>query len=266
MLREHRENYLESSDCSTEEKNDHPKDEEDSAKEASLVFNIARLKHANECEHRSREDKSDGCLNRKQHDGPPLSYLSDSFYIVIFVMSNSCTGRGVVFRVILCTVMSRIIPRSTLIIFFSFAFFVIGAILIFAESSLHATSCSGPALTFPAQTFAVRIADTPDARERGLSGVPRLASSTGMLFLFDESAPREFWMKEMRFPLDIVWMDEVWRVVGITRNATPDSFPTRFPSPGPAQYALEVPAGTLVEAVRPGEIARFEPCLSIERE
>jgi uncharacterized membrane protein (UPF0127 family) len=157
---------------------------------------------------------------------------------------------------------SRVIPCGTLVIFFSFAFFVVGAILLFAESSLHVNSCTGPTLVFPEQTFAVRLADTPDTRERGLSGLPRLASSTGMLFLFDESAPREFWMKEMRFPLDIVWMNESWKVVGITRNATPDSFPARFLSPGPVRYALEVPAGTLM--IREQDIARFEPCVSNE--
>lgn len=163
-----------------------------------------------------------------------------------------------------CTDMSRVIPRGALLIFLSFAFFLIGAILLFAVSSVRVTSCSGPTLTFSEQTFAVQLADTPDLRARGLSGVPRLASSTGMLFVFDESAPREFWMKEMRFPLDVVWMNEEWRVVGITRNATPDSFPARFPSPGPIRYALEVPAGTLM--VQTEEIARFDPCLSVERE
>lgn len=53
----------------------------------------------------------------------------------------------------------------------------------------------------------LEIADTVHARERGLSGRPALPKGHGMLFVFDKSGIYPFWMREMKFPLDIVWIN-----------------------------------------------------------
>ena len=90
------------------------------------------------------------------------------------------------------------------------------------------------------------IADTARLRERGLSYRDALVPGTGMIFLYDESTIRSFWMFEMRFCLDIVWIND-GRVVGAAENACPaensgDEIP-RFRSPEAVQYVLEVDAG-----------------------
>ena len=90
--------------------------------------------------------------------------------------------------------------------------------------------------------FNVIVADTQVLRTKGLSGHLKLDEKQGMLFIFDDSAMRGFWMKEMNFPLDMVWIDENLKVIGITVNATPESFPEVFQSITPVQYVLEINA------------------------
>ncbi len=50
-------------------------------------------------------------------------------------------------------------------------------------------------------------------------------------------------MKDMKFPIDVIWLDENYRVVNIVKDARPDSFPEVFKSEAPAKYILEVNAG-----------------------
>lgn len=92
----------------------------------------------------------------------------------------------------------------------------------------------------------VEIADTPERREQGLSGRERIGAD-GMLFVFDRPDRYPFWMKQMRFALDFVWIAE-GEVVEITANV-PE--PTSFDSTDLTVYRpamnismmLEIPAG-----------------------
>jgi uncharacterized membrane protein (UPF0127 family) len=98
-------------------------------------------------------------------------------------------------------------------------------------------------------TLRVEIADTAFLRTRGLSYRDGLRPGTGMLFVFSEPAIHDFWMKGMRFCLDIVWIEN-GEIIGAAQNACPepgvsDDALTRYESPGPVTYVLEVPAGWL---------------------
>jgi hypothetical protein len=88
----------------------------------------------------------------------------------------------------------------------------------------------------------VSVADTDEARQKGLSGTPSLKRGTGKLFIFDTPGIYPFWMKDMHYSLDIVWIDSQWKVVDVTVSATPESYPTTFVSSVPVQYVLEVNA------------------------
>ncbi|MEK7208672.1 MAG: DUF192 domain-containing protein [Patescibacteria group bacterium] len=90
------------------------------------------------------------------------------------------------------------------------------------------------------QKLAVEIADTDAARARGLSGRAALGANQGLLFIFDAPAEYSFWMKEMNFPIDIIWIDEHWRVADISKNVLPESFPQSFQPARPVKYVLEV--------------------------
>ena len=91
--------------------------------------------------------------------------------------------------------------------------------------------------------IAVEIADTYAERKLGLSGRDSLAEDRGMLFVFESEAALSFWMKDMRFAIDIIWLDKNSVVVDITQNAAPESYPQKFSPKSPPKYALEVPAG-----------------------
>jgi len=87
----------------------------------------------------------------------------------------------------------------------------------------------------------VSVANTPELREKGLSGTKKLADDEGMLFIFDESDYHGIWMKDMNFPIDIVWIGDDKKVIGITEGAQPNSYPhTIFEPPKPARYVLEL--------------------------
>ncbi len=87
----------------------------------------------------------------------------------------------------------------------------------------------------------VEIADTPALRSRGLSGKEELDPGYGMLFIFDETTYHQMWMMNMRFPIDIIWVSEDLKVVGIERDLQPSNDPNqkRVRPPVPVRYAVE---------------------------
>lgn len=89
----------------------------------------------------------------------------------------------------------------------------------------------------------VEIADTDAERELGLSNRSSLRAGTGMLFIFDPAKKVGFWMKDMRFSIDMIFARKDGTIVNIARVVTPDSYPKIFPSLGEVRYVLEVPAG-----------------------
>ena len=66
-----------------------------------------------------------------------------------------------------------------------------------------------------------------------------------MLFWFTKDDLYPFWMPEMNFPIDIIWIDKAWKVVHTEEHVTPDTYPATFSSPTPARYVLELPDGTV---------------------
>ncbi len=99
--------------------------------------------------------------------------------------------------------------------------------------------------------FDVEIASTAAARALGLSGRDILGENEGMFFIFDEPDNYGFWMKDMKFPIDIVWINNE-KVVGFSENAEPE--PGKQPGdlkiyypPQPVDRVLEVNAGTAVK-------------------
>ena len=88
----------------------------------------------------------------------------------------------------------------------------------------------------------VAYATTPIEQERGLSNTAPLADNQGMLFIFTAPAVTPFWMKDMNYPLDIIWIGADKSVKDISRNLDPETYPKTFSPKEPIQYVLEVPA------------------------
>lgn len=95
--------------------------------------------------------------------------------------------------------------------------------------------------------FDASIADTDLLRSLGLSVFSSLSSREAMLFTFDAPGEWGFWMKGMKFPIDIVWVSADSRIVTIKESVSPATFPETFFPAGPALYVIEFPAGTMKE-------------------
>ena len=98
-------------------------------------------------------------------------------------------------------------------------------------------------LTIHGVTIKAEVSDTETKRSQGLSGHAPLASDGGMLFIFPQPGIYPFWMKDMLFSIDIIWIDAQKKVVGFSEDLSPDTYPKIFPPPSPILYALEVSAG-----------------------
>lgn len=108
------------------------------------------------------------------------------------------------------------------------------------------------------RTVHVELATTPAAQERGLGGRTSLAPGTGMLFVFPQDGMYDFWMKDMRFPIDIIWMQSDGTVIYIVPDLAPDTYPHGYGPKTPARYVLEVPAGfAAAHHVQAGDRAIF---------
>ncbi len=120
--------------------------------------------------------------------------------------------------------------------------FVLFALLLLASCAPH------PKVTFfngeGYVNVLVAVADDADERSAGLMG-KTLAPGEGMLFVFEESIPRTFWMKDMLIPLDIIFLDETFTVNEIKENTPPcDKSPcATYPTNKAAMYVVEVEAG-----------------------
>ena len=84
-------------------------------------------------------------------------------------------------------------------------------------------------------------------QEKGLSGTAALDPNSGMLFWNAAEAKQCFWMKDMHYNLDIIWLDRNKKVTHIEYNLSPKTYPKTFCAQG--KYVIELNAG---EAKRSG--------------
>ncbi len=88
----------------------------------------------------------------------------------------------------------------------------------------------------------VTVADDAAERAQGLSGTPKLADLEGKLFIFDGEGHHRFWMKDMNYPIDIIFISNEFKVVDIVENVPPETYPTTYTSKEPARFVLETNA------------------------
>ena len=89
----------------------------------------------------------------------------------------------------------------------------------------------------------VEVFDTPLERSKGLSERSGLEGGLGALFVFDTLGLYGFWMKDMQFAIDIIWIGEDMKVVGVEKLVRPETFPRIFYPPQPVRHVLETSAG-----------------------
>jgi len=113
--------------------------------------------------------------------------------------------------------------------------------------SISCVACASgvPSVELGGRHFKVEIADTQEKQALGLMFRDSMPADEGMIFLFPNEAPRSFWMKNTRIPLDIMYFDKELKMVSISADTPPCrvSRCPSYPSAGPAMYVLELNAG-----------------------
>jgi len=106
------------------------------------------------------------------------------------------------------------------------------------------------------------LAITGEQRTKGLAVKDSLAENESMLFYFPKANEYAFWMKDMKFPIDIIWLDTDRKVIHIEHSLEPcdsDACPLYKPE-GKTQYVLETVAGFAQKHnVIEGTVVEFDP-------
>jgi uncharacterized membrane protein (UPF0127 family) len=103
-----------------------------------------------------------------------------------------------------------------------------------------------PTLTLADREFTIDIVVSDTAKANGLMGWNNLAENQGMLFVYQDSAPRVYWMKDMKIAIDILFFDEGKQLIDVYSDVPPCTAEpcVKYPSHSPAKYVLELAAGT----------------------
>ena len=146
--------------------------------------------------------------------------------------------------------------------------FLVVAVLIVSWTSARLENIEPdlwqPTVTINNRDFVVEVVSGADEKRQGLSGRESLVEDHGMLFIYDEKEVLDFWMKDMSFDIDLLWIDDQ-KVVGVERFMlapdvdTADNELRRYNSLQAIDKVLEFPAGTIDEySIQVGDIINFD--------
>ena len=97
-------------------------------------------------------------------------------------------------------------------------------------------------ISFQGRPYKVVVSHTDEMRQQGLSNTLTMPHD-GMLFVFPEEEFAGFWMEDMNYSIDIVWMDADSKIIDITKDISPKTYPKVFYPTAPVKYVLEFPGG-----------------------
>ncbi|MEK7461549.1 MAG: DUF192 domain-containing protein [Patescibacteria group bacterium] len=120
---------------------------------------------------------------------------------------------------------------------------IVGSFILFFNKSIVKNN-SLNTVNINGVVIQVEVASTPKTRTQGLSNRKTLLSGTGMLFVFEQPDQYGFWMKNMNFALDFIWINDQFEIIGIEKEVSPETFPQVFYPNQPIKYVLELPAGS----------------------
>ena len=143
-------------------------------------------------------------------------------------------------------------------------FLILGLVIIFGSVFLYferqvSEKISIKVVRINGASIVVELATTPESQSKGLSGRENLKDGRGMLFVFEKPDFYGFWMKDMHFAIDILWISGKNRIVGVVKQLSPDTFPQVFYPNEPVKYVLEVPSGFAEKSgIDIGSVVYFE--------
>lgn len=120
------------------------------------------------------------------------------------------------------------------------------------------TSTDSILIKAPKAEINAMVADTSTELANGLSGKESLAETDGMLFVFEVPGKYGFWMKDMQFPIDIIWIDGSKTVLGVTSDVASSTYPNLFLPPADNSYVLELNSGAAMRfGIATGTVLTF---------
>lgn len=124
-----------------------------------------------------------------------------------------------------------------------------GILLQRSQAGQKSGDIDSPAtLSVSNRQYLLEVVSTTQDKISGLSGRSSLPQDRGMLFVYDRESVRCFWMKDMNFPLDIIWLNRNREVVHIERNLSQDTYPKTFCPEQDAMYVIELNANEVERA------------------
>ena len=119
--------------------------------------------------------------------------------------------------------------------------------------------CEARAVFGETQYICLEIANTPEKRRQGLSGRESFQEDAGMLFVFDFETKPQMWMKDMKFSLDFVWIDDEGIVRDIHTDIAPETYPQTFAPKEDVRFVLELLSGGVNQYdIQEGQQIHFE--------
>lgn len=126
----------------------------------------------------------------------------------------------------------------------------IAALVLFVASACYLRPKNLVPLRFKDRTIYMERVNKPEDLSKGLGGRSNMPKNHGMLFVYDNAGIHCHWMKDMRFALDMIWLDESKKVIKVQENIAPETYPQNFCPDSPAKYVIELNAGTVYELNR----------------
>jgi uncharacterized membrane protein (UPF0127 family) len=137
----------------------------------------------------------------------------------------------------------------------SLAFFIVSTLLLWIACAfilLKPAGCSekyrnDQTVKINNHILKTQLAKTQTEQVRGLGGKACIPDDQAMLFEFNKVDYYPFWMKDMKFPIDIIWLDSNKKVVTIKANVQPSTYSRTFSNAKPAKYVLELKSDNVVK-------------------
>ncbi|HMS23980.1 MAG TPA: DUF192 domain-containing protein [Candidatus Saccharibacteria bacterium] len=128
--------------------------------------------------------------------------------------------------------------KRSLFVLFGVGLVIIGALLF--NSTKSGTKIGS-------EYYELERVNTLEKLQLGLSGRDSLGDNSGMVFVFPEVKDQCIWMKDMKFALDIIWLNVDKNIVAIEKEIRPETYPKQY-CHGPAKYVIELNAGDVKSA------------------
>lgn len=124
-------------------------------------------------------------------------------------------------------------------------FVLLGLGLVLIGALLFNSSKSG--IKIGSEYYELERVNTLEKLQLGLSGRNSLEDNSGMIFVFPDERDQCIWMKDMKFALDIIWLNPEKNIIAIEQNVSPETYPNQY-CHGPAKYVIELNAGDVESA------------------